>query len=47
MPEKGRYGTFEKAAALGVSVLAILDDPRAKRGWEAYQAIGQEALSHV
>ena len=31
-----RLKAFEKAAALGVSVSEILDDPRAKRGWEAY-----------
>ena len=42
-----RLKAFEKAAALGVSVSEIPDDPRAKRGWEAYTAVGEEALSHV
>jgi chromosome partitioning protein len=42
-----RLKAFEKAAALGVSVSEILDDPRAKRGWEAYTAVGEEVLSHV
>jgi len=42
-----RLKAFEKAAASGVSVSEVLDDPRARRGWEAYTAIGQEALSHV
>jgi chromosome partitioning protein len=41
-----RLKAFEKAAALGVPVSAI-DDPRAKRGWEAYTAVGQEALTYV
>jgi chromosome partitioning protein len=41
-----RLKAFEKAAALGVAVSDI-DDPRAKRGWAAYTAVGREALSHV
>jgi chromosome partitioning protein len=41
-----RLKAFEKAAAVGLPVSAI-DDPRAKRGWEAYRAVGEEALSHV
>jgi len=24
-----------------------IDDPRAKRGWDAYRAVGEEVLSHV
>jgi chromosome partitioning protein len=42
-----RLKAFEKAASLGAPVSEILDDPRAKRGWEAYTAVGEEALSHV
>jgi chromosome partitioning protein len=42
-----RLKAFERAAALGVSVSAITEDPRARRGWEAYAAVGEEALSHV
>jgi len=41
-----RLKAFEKAAAMGATVSEI-DDPRAKRGWEAYTVVGQEALSHV
>jgi chromosome partitioning protein len=40
-----RLKAFEKAAAQGVPVGEV-DDPRAKRGWEAYQAVGQEILNH-
>ena len=40
-----RLKAFEKAAAQGVPVGEV-DDPRARRGWEAYQAVGQETLSH-
>jgi chromosome partitioning protein len=42
-----RLKAFEKAASLGVPVSEISDDPRAKRGWEAYQAVGREVLSYV
>jgi chromosome partitioning protein len=42
-----RLKAFERAAAQGASVSAIPDDPRAKRGWDAYTAVGEEALSHV
>lgn len=41
-----RLKAFEKAAAIGLPVSEI-DDPRAKRGWDAYQAVGEEVLSHV
>jgi chromosome partitioning protein len=40
-----RLKAFEKAAAHGVPVGEV-DDPRAKRGWEAYQAVGKEILNH-
>jgi chromosome partitioning protein len=40
-----RLKAFEKAAAQGVPVGEV-DDPRAKRGWEAYQAVGKEILNH-
>jgi chromosome partitioning protein len=36
-----RLKAFEKAAASGMPVSDI-DDPRAKRGWQAYQAVGIE-----
>jgi chromosome partitioning protein len=41
-----RLKAFEKAAALGLPVSDI-EDPRAKRGWEAYTAVGREAASYV
>jgi chromosome partitioning protein len=41
-----RLKAFEKAAALGLPISDI-EDPRAKRGWEAYTAVGREAASHV
>src|SRR3954469_24383579 len=41
-----RLKCFEKAAAKGVAVCAV-DDPRAKRGWDAYQAVGMETLNHA
>jgi len=41
-----RLKAFEKAAAQGVPV-SLVEDPRAKRAWEAYQAVGKEALSHA
>jgi hypothetical protein len=41
---------LEKATALAAAALCLpvsaIDDPRAKRGWEAYTAVGQEVLSH-
>jgi chromosome partitioning protein len=40
-----RLKAFEKAAAQGVTVSEV-DDPRAKRAWEAYLAVGEECLSH-
>jgi chromosome partitioning protein len=39
-----RLKAFEKAAAAGVLVGGV-DDERAERGWEAYQAVGKEILS--
>jgi chromosome partitioning protein len=41
-----RLKAFEKAAAQGVPV-SLVDDPRAKRAWDAYQAVGVETLSHA
>lgn len=41
-----RLKAFEKAAAQGVPV-SLVDDPRAKRAWEAYERVGAEALSHA
>jgi chromosome partitioning protein len=41
-----RLKAFEKAAAHGVPV-SLVDDPRAKRAWDAYQAVGKEALTHA
>jgi chromosome partitioning protein len=41
-----RLKCFEKAAAQGVPVGEV-DDPRAKRGWDAYAAVGQELLKNV
>lgn len=40
-----RLKAFEKAAAQGVTVSDV-DDPRAKRAWEAYQAAGKELVTH-
>lgn len=39
-----RLKSFERAAAAGVSVRLVQDDPRARRAWDAYVAIGEEAL---
>jgi chromosome partitioning protein len=39
-----RLKAFERAAAAGTSVRAVLDDARAKRAWEAYEAVGKELL---
>jgi chromosome partitioning protein len=41
-----RLKAFEKAAAQGVPV-SLVEDPRAKRAWEAYEAVGKEILSHA
>jgi chromosome partitioning protein len=40
-----RLKAFEKAAAAGVTVAAV-DDPRATRAWEAYQAAGKELVTY-
>jgi chromosome partitioning protein len=40
-----RLKAFEKAAAAGVFVCDVDDDPRAARGWQAYQAAGAEVLA--
>jgi chromosome partitioning protein len=37
-----RLKSFERAAADGVPVYAVQHDPRAKRAWEAYEAVGRE-----
>jgi chromosome partitioning protein len=37
-----RLKSFERAAAAGVPVYAVTDDTRAKRAWEAYEAVGRE-----
>lgn len=39
-----RLKSFERAAAEGVPVYAIQHDPRAKRAWEAYEAVGREII---
>ncbi len=41
-----RLKAFEKAAAAGVSVCDV-DDPRAKRAWKAYAAVGKELLLYA
>ena len=41
-----RLKAFEKAAAAGVPVSEV-EDPRAKRAWEAYHAAGKELFTHV
>ena len=41
-----RLKAFEKAAAAGVPVYDV-DDTRAKRAWEAYQAAGKELVTYV
>ena len=41
-----RLKAFEKAAAQGVPV-SLIEDPRAKRAWEAYEAVGKETLAHA
>jgi chromosome partitioning protein len=41
-----RLKAFEKAAAAGITVNQV-EDPRAKRAWEAYQAAGKELVSYV
>jgi chromosome partitioning protein len=41
-----RLKAFEKAAAQGVPV-SLVEDPRAKRAWEAYEAVGKETLAHA
>jgi len=41
-----RLKAFEKAAAAGVTVSQV-DDPRAKRAWEAYQAAGKELVTYA
>ena len=41
-----RLKAFEKAAAHGVPV-RLVEDPRAKRAWEAYEAVGKETLAHA
>lgn len=39
-----RLKAFEKAASLGVIVRDV-DDPRAKRAWQAYEAAGREMMN--
>lgn len=41
-----RLKAFERAAASGVTVNDLSGDPRAKRAWAAYEAVGQEVLGH-
>ena len=41
-----RLKAFEKAAAAGVTV-SLVDDTRAKRAWQAYEAAGKELVTHV
>jgi chromosome partitioning protein len=40
-----RLKAFEKAAAAGVTVSEV-EDPRAKRAWEAYTTAGKELVPH-
>jgi chromosome partitioning protein len=40
-----RLKSFERAAAEGVPVYAVQNDPRAKRAWDAYVAAGQEVAN--
>jgi chromosome partitioning protein len=37
-----RLKSFERAAASGVPVYGVKNDPQAKRAWEAYEAAGKE-----
>jgi chromosome partitioning protein len=37
-----RLKSFERAAAEGVPVYAVQQDARAKRAWQAYEAVGKE-----
>jgi chromosome partitioning protein len=37
-----RLKSFERAASEGVPVFSVQGDPRAKRAWEAYAAVGRE-----
>jgi chromosome partitioning protein len=39
-----RLKAFEKAAAAGL-VVRDVDDPRAKRAWQAYVEVGEEILA--
>ena len=41
-----RLKAYEKAAAAGVPVRDV-DDPRARRAWEAYEAVGKELLNYA
>jgi chromosome partitioning protein len=41
-----RLKAFEKAAAAGVPVSEV-DDPRAKRAWDAYERAGKELCTHA
>jgi chromosome partitioning protein len=41
-----RLKAFEKAAAAGLTVYEV-EDARAKRAWEAYQAAGEEMLNYA
>ncbi|MCI0755431.1 ParA family protein [Teichococcus vastitatis] len=40
-----RLKAFEKAAEGGISVRAVEGDPRAKRAWAAYEAVGKELIN--
>jgi chromosome partitioning protein len=40
-----RLKSFERAAAEGVPVYAVQNDPRAKRAWEAYANAGKEVAN--
>ena len=41
-----RLKAFEKAAAAGVTV-SLVDDTRAQRAWQAYEAAGKELVTYV
>jgi chromosome partitioning protein len=41
-----RLKSFEKAAAEGVPVYDV-NDPRARRAWDAYESVGKEVMKAV
>jgi chromosome partitioning protein len=41
-----RLKSFEKAAAEGVPVYEVQNDPRAKRAWQSYEGVGKEIMAN-